>query len=55
MTVYISRHAITVRPRQPAARSACGTTQAEGRVTDPPLLTYVWRQLFEQRARESNR
>ncbi|WP_348529445.1 multiple cyclophane-containing RiPP AmcA [Micromonospora sp. A200] len=52
MTVYVSRNATTGRPWHPGP-PAPAVPQA--RVADPPLLTHVWRQLFEQRARESNR
>ncbi|MEU1683963.1 multiple cyclophane-containing RiPP AmcA [Micromonospora sp. NPDC005707] len=50
MTVYVSRNAMAGRSRRPEP----GWTALPGQVwpADPPLLTFVWRRLFEQQARE---
>ncbi|MCN0153900.1 multiple cyclophane-containing RiPP AmcA [Salinispora arenicola] len=53
MTVYVSRKAMAGQPRRPEP----GWTTSSGQVwpADPPLLTFVWRRLFEQLAREGSR
>lgn len=53
MTMYVSRHAMTGQSRRPEP----GWTASSGQVrpADPPLLTFVWRRLFEQQAREGGR
>ncbi|MBQ1064754.1 multiple cyclophane-containing RiPP AmcA [Micromonospora sp. C41] len=53
MTVYVSRNAMATQPRHPEPR----WTASPGRVrpADSPLLTFVWRRLFEQQAREGGR
>ncbi|MFF0654183.1 multiple cyclophane-containing RiPP AmcA [Micromonospora tulbaghiae] len=53
MTVYVSRNAVSGRSR----RAEPGWTASRGQVwpADPPLLTFVWRRLFEQQAREGGR
>ncbi|MFC8616607.1 multiple cyclophane-containing RiPP AmcA [Micromonospora purpureochromogenes] len=56
MTVYVSRNATLGqlwRPDLPAPVPP--QAEAQARVINPPLLTHVWRQLFDQQARESNR
>ncbi|WP_422734136.1 multiple cyclophane-containing RiPP AmcA [Micromonospora sp. WMMD558] len=53
MTVYVSRNAMAGQSRCPEPRR----TTSPGQVwpADPPLLTFVWRRLFEQQAREGGR
>ncbi|ADL44778.1 MULTISPECIES: multiple cyclophane-containing RiPP AmcA [Micromonospora] len=53
MTVYVSRNAMAGQSRLPEPR----WTASPGRVwpADLPLLTFVWRRLFEQQAREGGR
>ncbi|MFD6661318.1 multiple cyclophane-containing RiPP AmcA [Micromonospora chalcea] len=53
MTVYVSRNAMASQARRPEPR----WTASAGQVwpVDPPLLTFVWRRLFEQQAREGGR
>ncbi|MGK5738691.1 multiple cyclophane-containing RiPP AmcA [Micromonospora sp. URMC 103] len=53
MTVYVSRNAMAGQSRCPEP----GWTSKQGQVwpADPPLLTFVWRRLFEQQAREGGR
>ncbi|MFI7576300.1 multiple cyclophane-containing RiPP AmcA [Micromonospora sp. NPDC049497] len=53
MTVYVSRNAMAGQSRRPES----GGTDSPGQVwpADPPLLTFVWRRLFEQQAREGGR
>ncbi|MFF5177768.1 multiple cyclophane-containing RiPP AmcA [Micromonospora sp. NPDC000316] len=52
MTVYVSRNAMAGQSRRPEPR----LTSSQGQVrADPPLLTFVWRRLFEQQAREGGR
>lgn len=53
MTVYVSRNAMAGQSRRPER----GWTASPGQVwpADPPLLTFVWRRLFEQQARECGR
>ncbi|WP_347877032.1 multiple cyclophane-containing RiPP AmcA [Micromonospora sp. KC606] len=53
MTVYVSRNARVDQSRQPEAGHAFSQWQVWP--ADPPLLTHVWRRLFEQRAREADR
>ncbi|WP_198141592.1 multiple cyclophane-containing RiPP AmcA [Micromonospora sp. ATCC 39149] len=53
MTVYVSRNAMAGQPRRPEPRWT--SSQGQVRPPDPPLFTYVWRGLFEQRAREGGR
>ncbi|WP_328415715.1 hypothetical protein OG470_24170 [Micromonospora sp. NBC_00389] len=53
MTVYVSRNAMADQSRRPQAGPA--SSQWPVRPVDPPLLTYVWRRLFDQQARESGR
>ncbi|MDG4759729.1 multiple cyclophane-containing RiPP AmcA [Micromonospora sp. WMMD710] len=53
MTVYVSRNAIASQPRRPAPRWT--SSQGQVRRADPPLLTFVWRRLFAQQAREGGR
>ncbi|WP_019031688.1 multiple cyclophane-containing RiPP AmcA [Salinispora arenicola] len=50
MTVYVSRHAMAGRSRrlEPEGTSSSGQVWP----ADPPLLTFVWRRLFAQQARE---
>ncbi|SCL29023.1 hypothetical protein GA0070624_3804 [Micromonospora rhizosphaerae] len=48
MTVYVSRNAANSESR--TRDSDTGRAQLERRPPDPPLLTYVWRQLFERQA-----
>lgn len=48
MTVYVSRFATT---GDLSSRTAAVCSDA----VDPPLLTFVWRRLFEQLAREGGR
>ncbi|MEU8422121.1 multiple cyclophane-containing RiPP AmcA [Micromonospora sp. NPDC048835] len=50
MTVYVSRYAATgeLTTDRAAASARRGST-------DPPLLTHVWRIVFERQARESDR
>ncbi|MGN9890416.1 multiple cyclophane-containing RiPP AmcA [Micromonospora sp. L31] len=54
MTVYVSRNAALGQPWRPELPARV-PSQAPVRAADPPLLTHVWRQLFDQQARESNR
>ncbi|MCZ7425374.1 hypothetical protein O7607_06480 [Micromonospora sp. WMMA1949] len=53
MTVYVSRNAMDGLSRLPEP----GWTSKQGQVwpVDPPLLTFVWRRLFAQQAREGGR
>ncbi|MEU7589961.1 multiple cyclophane-containing RiPP AmcA [Micromonospora sp. NPDC049230] len=51
MTVYVSRN----RMSNPEPRGTSTSTQGQVRRADPPLLTFVWRRLFEQQAREGGR
>ncbi|MFC0098406.1 multiple cyclophane-containing RiPP AmcA [Micromonospora marina] len=53
MTVYISRNAMASRSRRPEPRWT--SSPGHGWPADPPLLTFVWRRLFEQQAREGGR
>ncbi|WP_433130142.1 multiple cyclophane-containing RiPP AmcA [Micromonospora sp. CA-240977] len=53
MTVYVSRYAVTgelATDRAAVVPTAVGPGSA-----DPPLLTHVWRVLFEQQARKCRR
>ncbi|WP_346536146.1 multiple cyclophane-containing RiPP AmcA [Micromonospora sp. DPT] len=50
MTVYVSRNAMADQSwRSEPGRASW---QWPVRPADPPLLTHVWRRLFEQQARE---
>ncbi|WP_332308157.1 multiple cyclophane-containing RiPP AmcA [Salinispora pacifica] len=49
MTVYISRNATVGDLPRPRLTSALPMQPGP---TDPPLLTYVWRIVFERQARE---
>ncbi|WP_176308677.1 multiple cyclophane-containing RiPP AmcA [Micromonospora sp. NBS 11-29] len=53
MTVYVSRNAMAGQSRRPEP----GWMSSPELVwpADPPLLTFVWRRLFEQQAREGGR
>ncbi|MET8909508.1 multiple cyclophane-containing RiPP AmcA [Micromonospora sp. NPDC004551] len=52
MTVYISLNAMADQSRRPEPGRASSHWQT--RSADPPLLTHVWRRLFEQRAQEGH-
>jgi hypothetical protein len=54
MTVDVSRNATVGEPWR-SDFPARASEQAQVRVADPPLLTHVWRRLFERQARKSNR
>ncbi|MFY1598489.1 multiple cyclophane-containing RiPP AmcA [Micromonospora sp. WMMD737] len=53
MTLYVSRNVMSGQSRRPEPR----WTACPGQVwpADPPLLTFVWRRLFAQQAREGGR
>ncbi|MGK5442253.1 multiple cyclophane-containing RiPP AmcA [Micromonospora sp. URMC 105] len=54
MTVYISRHALADRSwRQKLIPEDPAWPQAPR--ADPPLLTHVWRQLFERQVQNGGR
>ncbi|WP_309227325.1 multiple cyclophane-containing RiPP AmcA [Micromonospora thermarum] len=53
MTVYVSRNAMADQSRRP--EPGCSSSQWQVRPADPPLLTHVWRRLFEQQAKEGDR
>ncbi|MGV9766940.1 multiple cyclophane-containing RiPP AmcA [Micromonospora tulbaghiae] len=53
MTVYVSRNAMSGRSQHPETRWMASAGQVWP--ADPPLLTFVWRRLFEQQAREGGR
>ncbi|WP_338106222.1 multiple cyclophane-containing RiPP AmcA [Micromonospora zingiberis] len=53
MTLYVSLNAIVGHSRRP--EPGCTSLQWQTRPADPPLLTHVWRRLFEQQARENDR
>ncbi|MEH0927683.1 multiple cyclophane-containing RiPP AmcA [Micromonospora sp. CPCC 205558] len=53
MTVYVSRYAAT--GELTTDRPAAVAVSARRGSTDPPLLTHVWRIVFERQARESDR
>ncbi|WP_446213033.1 multiple cyclophane-containing RiPP AmcA [Micromonospora sp. IBSANI012] len=53
MTVYVSRNAVADQSWRPEPGWA--SSQWSVRPADPPLLTHVWRRLFEQQAREGER
>ncbi|MBQ1012376.1 hypothetical protein KBX53_15715 [Micromonospora sp. M51] len=53
MTVYVSRNAMAGQSRRTEPRWT--SSQGRGWPADPPLLTFVWRRLFEQQAREGGR
>ncbi|MER7457638.1 multiple cyclophane-containing RiPP AmcA [Micromonospora sp. NPDC126480] len=53
MTVYVSRNAMADQSRRP--ESGCSSSQWQLQLADPPLLTHVWRWLFEQQAKEGDR
>ncbi|MGW3609748.1 multiple cyclophane-containing RiPP AmcA [Micromonospora sp. NPDC005163] len=53
MTVYVSRYAAT--GELTTDRAAAAAASARRGKTDPPLLTHVWRIVFERQARESDR
>ncbi|WP_432904065.1 multiple cyclophane-containing RiPP AmcA [Micromonospora matsumotoense] len=48
MTVYVSRYA---RGQQERLGPPASTGPVLAGTADPPLLTYVWRRFFAQRAR----
>ncbi|GAB4102235.1 multiple cyclophane-containing RiPP AmcA [Micromonospora taraxaci] len=50
MTVYVSGNAVASQFRRPEPRWT--SSQGQVRPADPPLLTFVWRRLFEQQVRE---
>ncbi|SCL29259.1 hypothetical protein GA0070624_3849 [Micromonospora rhizosphaerae] len=54
MTVYVSRHASADQSWQSEPVTHVPARQ-QARPADPPLLTHVWRRLFEQQARETDR
>ncbi|MFD6263912.1 multiple cyclophane-containing RiPP AmcA [Micromonospora chalcea] len=54
MTVYISRNARNDQSWRPEILTHAPARQ-QARPADPPLLTHVWRRLFEQQARKSDR
>ncbi|MEE6257989.1 multiple cyclophane-containing RiPP AmcA [Plantactinospora sonchi] len=54
MTVYVSRNATTGEPWRPEPPKPAGPLELE-RITEPPLLTHVWRQHFERQARQEMR
>ncbi|MGC4896330.1 multiple cyclophane-containing RiPP AmcA [Micromonospora sp. DT31] len=53
MTMYVSRNATSGQSPRPEP----GRTSSPGQLrhADPPLLTFVWRRLFAQQAREGGR
>ncbi|WP_305069448.1 multiple cyclophane-containing RiPP AmcA [Micromonospora sp. WP24] len=53
MTVYVSRYAAT--GELTTDRAAAAAASARRGSTDPPLLTHVWRIVFERQTRESGR
>jgi hypothetical protein len=53
MTVYVSRYAVT--GELTTDRAAAVPASARPGWADPPLLTHVWRVLFEQQARKRRR
>ncbi|MGN9803923.1 multiple cyclophane-containing RiPP AmcA [Micromonospora sp. L32] len=53
MTVYVSRYAAT--GELAPDRAAGVPTLTRPNRADPPLLTHVWRIVFERQARESDR
>ncbi|MFE9207164.1 multiple cyclophane-containing RiPP AmcA [Micromonospora sp. NPDC007230] len=53
MTVYVSRNAMADQSRRSEPGRA--SEQWQVRPADPPLLTHVWRRLFEQQAKEGDR
>ncbi|WP_406037028.1 multiple cyclophane-containing RiPP AmcA [Micromonospora sp. NBC_00898] len=54
MTVYLSRNAMADQSRR-RPEPGRASSQWQVRPADPPLLTHVWRRLFEQQAREGGR
>ncbi|SDY49090.1 hypothetical protein SAMN05444365_102423 [Micromonospora pattaloongensis] len=53
MTVYVSRNATTGElPRDPGAGVPPAVRRGQD---DPPLLTHVWRIVYERQARERDR
>ncbi|WP_305069346.1 MULTISPECIES: multiple cyclophane-containing RiPP AmcA [unclassified Micromonospora] len=54
MTVYVSRNARADQSGRPESLARVPAWQ-QARPADPPLLTHVWRRLFEQQAREGDR
>ncbi|MFF0372547.1 multiple cyclophane-containing RiPP AmcA [Micromonospora sp. NPDC005087] len=53
MTVYVSRNVMADQSRRPEPGRA--SSQWPVQPADPPLLTHVWRRLFDQQAREGGR
>ncbi len=53
MTVYVSRNAATGAPPRDLAAGVPPVVRPGP--ADPPLLTYVWRIVFERQAREHDR
>ncbi|MEV4545733.1 multiple cyclophane-containing RiPP AmcA [Micromonospora echinaurantiaca] len=53
MTIYVSRNATADQPRRP--EPSCSSSQWQLRPADPPLLTHLWRQLFEQQTTKGDR
>lgn len=53
VTVYVSRNAMADQSRRPEPGRA--SSQWPVQPADPPLLTHVWRRLFDQQAREGGR
>lgn len=54
MTVYVSRYAVTGELTPDRAATAPAPASARPGSTDPPLLTHVWRIVFERQAREKD-
>lgn len=54
MTVYVSRNATTGEPWRPEPPKHAGLLELE-RITEPSLLTHLWRQHFERQARQEIR
>ncbi|WP_305070148.1 multiple cyclophane-containing RiPP AmcA [Micromonospora sp. WMMC415] len=54
MTVYVSRNARDDQTWRSETLTHVPARQ-QAHPPDPPLLTHVWRRLFEQRAREGDR
>ncbi|MEV1331175.1 multiple cyclophane-containing RiPP AmcA [Micromonospora costi] len=54
MTVYVSTNARADQSWLPEPLAHVPPRQ-QARPVDPPLLTHVWRRLFEQQAREGDR
>ncbi|MEU4595198.1 multiple cyclophane-containing RiPP AmcA [Micromonospora aurantiaca (nom. illeg.)] len=54
MTVYVSRNARADQSWRPET-FAHDPARQQAQPPDPPLLTHVWRRLFEQQPRVSDR